>query len=34
VLADKEPGLVIATFDLLELRKLRREDAFRWTGDR
>lgn len=32
VLADEEPGLVVATFDLLALRGLRREDAFRWSS--
>jgi deaminated glutathione amidase len=30
VIADREPGLAVATFDVSELRKLRHEDAFRW----
>ena len=34
VLGDEEPGLFVATFDLLELRRLRREDAFRWRRER
>jgi deaminated glutathione amidase len=33
VMANEEPGLVVATFDVSELRRLRHEDAFRWrTG--
>jgi len=33
VMAGEESGLVVATFDLSELRRMREEDAFRWRLD-
>jgi deaminated glutathione amidase len=33
VMADEKPGLVVATFHLSELRRLREEEAFRWRAE-